>query len=83
MPIYEYHCTTCGHDFEELVFGDALPTCPACQADATEKLLSRPCRCVSGRDSIDPSTFSQAASACGSGGGGCAGCAGGNCASCH
>ena len=32
MPIYEYTCTKCGKDFEELVFGDALPACPHCGA---------------------------------------------------
>ena len=30
MPIYEYTCTKCGKDFEELVFGDDLPACPHC-----------------------------------------------------
>lgn len=41
MPIYEYTCTKCGKDFEELVFGDDLPACPHCGAAETRKLMSR------------------------------------------
>ncbi|WP_417292104.1 FmdB family zinc ribbon protein, partial [Desulfovibrio porci] len=25
MPIYEYSCEKCGHEFEELVFDDVAP----------------------------------------------------------
>lgn len=36
MPIYEYHCDACNKDFEELVFGDAVPPAPiAAQAQRT------------------------------------------------
>ncbi len=31
MPIYEYSCTACGHEFEELVRGDEKPVCPSCE----------------------------------------------------
>lgn len=78
MPMYEYHCTHCGHEFEELVFGDELPPCPSCHAEATEKLLSRPCIQRGGGMGDFPM-----ASAPSSSGGGCSGCSGGNCASCH
>ncbi|MBT8357940.1 MAG: zinc ribbon domain-containing protein, partial [Deltaproteobacteria bacterium] len=27
MPIYEYHCENCSHDFEYLVFGSEKPGC--------------------------------------------------------
>ena len=44
MPIYEYHCEDCGHDFERLVrFSDATtqsPGCPDCQSENTRKRLS-------------------------------------------
>jgi putative FmdB family regulatory protein len=30
MPIYEYTCQTCGHDFEYLVRNGAAPACPKC-----------------------------------------------------
>ena len=69
MPIYEYSCTKCGHDFEELVFDDNPPACPHCGSHATHKLMS--C-CAHGGDYAPPSGS----------GGGCAGCSGGNCASC-
>jgi len=40
MPIYEYACTGCGHEFEKLVRGDMTPACPRCQATRLEKKLS-------------------------------------------
>jgi putative FmdB family regulatory protein len=30
MPIYDFHCGTCGAAFEALVRGDALPACKSC-----------------------------------------------------
>jgi putative FmdB family regulatory protein len=30
VPIYEYHCLTCGEAFEKLVFGQADVSCPGC-----------------------------------------------------
>ena len=48
MPIYEYTCTKCGKDFEELVFGDDLPACPHCGAAETRKLMSRCAHCSGG-----------------------------------
>lgn len=81
MPLFEYRCLKCGHEFEELVFGDSQPECPACHSAEVEKRLSCPCRYVSGGGGgVNPEAFAKAAaSGCG---GGCAGCAGGNCASC-
>jgi putative FmdB family regulatory protein len=40
MPVYEYACKKCGHEFEELVFGDEKPACPKCKASALEKKFS-------------------------------------------
>ncbi len=42
MPIYEYNCKACGHDFEDLVMGvDApAPLCPKCDANNVQKLMS-------------------------------------------
>lgn len=76
MPIYEYHCEKCGHEFEELVFGDEMPACPKCGAAKTGKLMSRPCL---HRGHDGGNDYSAPAS---SSGGGCAGCSGGNCGSC-
>lgn len=42
MPIYEYKCGKCGHDFETLQrISDApLTECPACGEPALKKLVS-------------------------------------------
>ena len=48
MPIYEYTCTKCGKDFEELVFGDDLPACPHCGAAETRKLMPPGAHCSGG-----------------------------------
>ena len=42
MPIYEYRCSSCGHELESLQkFSEApLATCPSCHADTLVKLLS-------------------------------------------
>jgi putative FmdB family regulatory protein len=42
MPIYEYRCSSCGHELEALQkFSDApLVTCPACGAAALQKQVS-------------------------------------------
>ena len=42
MPIYEYRCETCGHEFETLVLGKTQPECPSCQSQDLERLLSVP-----------------------------------------
>ena len=40
MPIYEYRCEACGHEFEELVRGDEAIACPRCAAERSRKKLS-------------------------------------------
>lgn len=42
MPIYEYRCSSCGHELEAMQkFSDpVLTSCPACRADALVKLVS-------------------------------------------
>ena len=40
MPIHEYQCRACGHQFEALVRGPDVPSCPLCQAVDPERLLS-------------------------------------------
>jgi len=42
MPIYEYACTACGHEFELLIRGKATPACPACESEDLERKLSLP-----------------------------------------
>ena len=41
MPIFEYACRACSHQFEALVRGSETPTsCPACQGTTLERRLS-------------------------------------------
>jgi len=40
MPIYEYACAECGHEFEALVRSDTTPECPDCHSTELRKLLS-------------------------------------------
>ena len=40
MPIYEYACRGCGHEFEQLVRTGDTPACPSCQGQDLERLLS-------------------------------------------
>ena len=43
MPIYEYECRDCGHQFEAMRKVSAGPpdACPSCGEDALQKLVSR------------------------------------------
>ena len=40
MPIFEYHCSACGHEFETLVRSSDTPGCPRCASTTLEKKLS-------------------------------------------
>ena len=40
MPVYEFNCKECQHDFEELVLGSEMVSCPNCQSQKLEKLVS-------------------------------------------
>ncbi|MFO7964280.1 MAG: zinc ribbon domain-containing protein [Desulfobacterales bacterium] len=75
MPIYEYHCNDCQHDFEYLVFGSDQPTeCPECAGKKIQRLMSK-CGFFSkgsGGETIKSSASNS----------GCSGCAANSCASC-
>ncbi len=86
MPIYEYNCRKCGHEFEALQrMGDrSCPPCEKCGAGKTERRFStfamhgaaRPSGCGSGNCE---------SGGCGTGhgsGGGCGGCSRSSCAGC-
>lgn len=42
MPIYEYRCDSCAHEFEAMqkMADDPLKTCPECNEDSLTKLIS-------------------------------------------
>lgn len=43
MPIYEYHCSDCGDDFERFLrsmFSKETITCPSCGSEHVNKALS-------------------------------------------
>jgi putative FmdB family regulatory protein len=42
MPIYEYTCKSCDHQFEALVRSGTTPTCASCGSAELERLLSLP-----------------------------------------
>ena len=42
MPIYEYSCKDCRHEFEQLILKGAEPACPECEGQHLTRLLSLP-----------------------------------------
>ena len=75
MPIYEYCCQACGHNFEYLVMGGHEPeVCPSCEADQVCRQLSV-CGFFSKGAGGETTSSSAGASACGS-------CSAGSCAGC-
>jgi putative FmdB family regulatory protein len=42
MPIYEYSCKNCQHQFETLVRGGEAPVCVSCGSAELERIFSLP-----------------------------------------
>jgi putative FmdB family regulatory protein len=42
MPIYEYTCKRCSHQFETLVRAGHPPVCTSCGSDELERIFSLP-----------------------------------------
>jgi len=40
MPLYDFACRTCDHEFEALVRTGDVPECPSCHGHELERLLS-------------------------------------------
>lgn len=44
MPVYQYHCQSCGHDFERTErlsqHGRKSPPCPKCKSTKVEQVLT-------------------------------------------
>lgn len=41
MPLYEYECEKCRHQFEALILPGIEAACPKCQGKTLKRLLSR------------------------------------------
>lgn len=67
MPIYEYQCKACCHQFEQLTFSSETesPPCPACSCGDVVKLISagavRPHGIPSGSGGFKPPACKPAA----------------------
>lgn len=79
MPIYEYVCTACEQEFEEVILGSEQPICPACGSTETTKLMSRGVFRTGG-PIVTGSPSANAITTRGKSG--CAGCSGGSCSTC-
>ncbi|WP_462324531.1 FmdB family zinc ribbon protein [Desulfoplanes sp.] len=80
MPIYEFECAQCKHQFEEVVLAQDEPvTCPECGSQEVKKLLSSG-SFVTGGPVVLGKAGSGAITTRGTSP--CAACRGGNCASC-
>jgi putative FmdB family regulatory protein len=73
MPIFEFRCQACGHEFEKLVFGSDEVECPSCHQKQVEKLMSA-CSAKVGYK------FTAASNPKGAS---CTGCSAGSCSTCH
>jgi putative FmdB family regulatory protein len=40
MPIYEYECRGCGHQFEFLLLPTNVPACPSCGGSDLQRAIS-------------------------------------------
>jgi putative FmdB family regulatory protein len=63
MPIFEYICQDCQHEFETLVFGRDKAKCPKCQSNKLNPQLS--VFAVSAKGSVATSTSTGACGSCG------------------
>jgi putative FmdB family regulatory protein len=61
MPIFEYQCTSCHHEFEALIFGNEKTYCPKCKNEDLAPKLS-----VFAVSAKNASAVAPASGACGS-----------------
>ena len=68
MPLYEYHCSSCQEEFEQIVSfskADLMPACPFCGNKDTHKKIS----IAASFGSSSSGSIATSGSSCGSGGG--------------
>jgi putative FmdB family regulatory protein len=71
VPLFEYECRKCGHQFEALVTMSRTPACPKCQSQDLEKRVSAAALAgVSGSSSSRPAGECRASGGCRPSGGG-------------
>jgi putative FmdB family regulatory protein len=66
MPIFEYICKECQHQFEALVYGKQKAECPKCHAKKLEPQLSVFAVSAKGSSSSTASASATSSGACGS-----------------
>ena len=66
MPLFEYACRTCEHEFEALVRGHDTPECPSCRSQSLERRQSVfAARSTAGTSSISEMSAGGACGHCG------------------
>jgi putative FmdB family regulatory protein len=63
MPIFEYLCKECNHEFEALVYGKDKAECPKCHSQKLEPQLS--VFAVAAKGASSPSPSAGPCSSCG------------------
>jgi len=67
MPMYEYACKKCDHQFETLVRGNETVECPKCESTKLERLISVPGAPRTGASNSLPMSCSPDLPPCGPG----------------
>jgi putative FmdB family regulatory protein len=65
MPLFEYACRTCDHQFEALVRNAEPPECPSCHGADLERRLSAFAAHTTGASGGDPTPAVGACGRCG------------------
>jgi putative FmdB family regulatory protein len=65
MPIFEYVCKECDHQFEALVFGSDKATCPKCHSKKLAPQLSVFAVAAKGSSRVSVSPSGSPCGACG------------------
>jgi putative FmdB family regulatory protein len=65
MPLFEYACRSCDHQFEALVRASETPECPSCHGTELERRLSVFAAHTNGSSSADSTPTMGACGHCG------------------
>ncbi len=67
MPLFEYRCNECGNEFEVLIRSQEKASCPQCNSEQLQKLLSPAATPASGGDRLPIACPPSDAPPCGPG----------------